>query len=696
VVINEFPIPTTGGGPNEITAGPDGNLWFTEEFGSGAVSVGKINPSTQAISLFPVPTSAAIAPGGITSGPDGNLWFTEAAGAQFGGNAIGKINPTTDAIAQFPTSTHTVGHVPSGITAGPDGNLWFIERDTAVIGQINPTTDAIAEFPTPTGTFLVGGIVGGPDGNLWFTEASNVGRINPTTHAVTAFPIPSGMDSIEITAGADGNLWFSEGTSTNSNAGVGEINPTTHVITEFTVAAGSTPEGIAAGPDGNVWFTDPGASKIGQINLTTDAITEFAVPSFNSLPGGITAGPDGNLWFTELNANKIGQVVLNPADLALSGNAPTSVTVGSNLSYTLTVTNDGTGSATGVTLTDALPAGVTFASATGGVQPVNGLLTFALGSLAAGASTTVSIVVSPTAASTIPLTNSAQVLMKQTDPTLADNSVILTTTVSASTAPDLAVSGTVPGSVTLGANVTYTLTVTNDGTAGATGVKLTDTLPAGATFVSATDGATPTGGVVTFAIGNLGAGASASFTVVVTPKATGTLSNEASVDGNERDPTPGDNSVTLITTIAPAGVPGPTVTGVQRFGFHERPTTLVLTFDKSLDPGRAQDIRNYQIVALKGERRTIRIKRAVYDSAKRTVTLSPVHRLNLHNRFRLTVVGTGRSGLTDLSGNPLDGQTNGDPGNNFVTIVTAKDLVLTTTDPAIIRAYDKILSGEGL
>jgi hypothetical protein len=39
----------------------------------------------------------------------------------------------------------------------------------------------------------------------------------------------------------------------------------------------------------------------------------------------------------------------------------------------------------------------------------------------------------------------------------------------------------------------------------------------------------------------------------------------------------------------------------------------------------------------------------------------------------------------------LDGQGNGDPGSNFVTIVSAADLVLTTTDPAIIRVYKQIL-----
>ena len=98
---------------------------------------------------------------------------------------------------------------------------------------------------------------------------------------------------------------------------------------------------------------------------------------------------------------------------------------------------------------------------------------------------------------------------------------------------------------------------------------------------------------------------------------------------------------------------------------------------------RAQDLDNYRLVALDCVRRTIRIKSAVYDATTETVTLSPAHRLNFHHRFRLTVIGTGPSGITDMFGNLLDGQNTGHPGSNFVTILTARDLVLSPIDPGI-------------
>jgi streptogramin lyase len=79
----EFPVPTAGGVPNGITAGPDGNLWFTE---LNADKIGRITPAGEIVE-FPLPTTNSQTLG-ITAGPDGNLWFAESAR-----NQIGRITP---------------------------------------------------------------------------------------------------------------------------------------------------------------------------------------------------------------------------------------------------------------------------------------------------------------------------------------------------------------------------------------------------------------------------------------------------------------------------------------------------------------------------------------------------------------------------------------------------------------------------
>jgi virginiamycin B lyase len=75
-------------------------------------------------------------PVGITAGPDGNMWFTV-------GNQVGKISPITGIITQYSISTANAG--PYGITAGPDGNLWFTE-EIGKIGKISLKDGKITEY----------------------------------------------------------------------------------------------------------------------------------------------------------------------------------------------------------------------------------------------------------------------------------------------------------------------------------------------------------------------------------------------------------------------------------------------------------------------------------------------------------------------------------------------------------------------
>jgi len=324
--ITEFHVPATGAGPYDITAGPDGNLWFTD---GGTGSIGMINPTNPAIYEFPVPTPH----GGIhsiTAGPDGNLWFTETLS-----DSMGMLNATTHAITQFafPTDKRHGSGGLSGqlcITAGPDGNLWFTESPAARIGMINPATDTLTQFAVPTGA---NGICVGSDGNLWFTQGNSIGRFNPTTHAITEYPVPS-ANITRITAGPDGNIWFTE---FNANQ-IGMINLGNLKVAEFPVTTpNSGPGVISAGPDGNLWFSEE-SGKIGEINPTNHVITEYPIPYANSAPIGITEGPDGNVWFADRGNGSIGVVMLDQTTnlhLAITQQPPASVTAGSGFGLTV-------------------------------------------------------------------------------------------------------------------------------------------------------------------------------------------------------------------------------------------------------------------------------------------------------------------------------------------------------------------------
>jgi virginiamycin B lyase len=309
VTITEFPIPTSHAVPVGITAGPDGNVWFTEDQAS---KIGRITPVgvvTEFALPPPLPQNDASTRGpyGITLGRDGNLWFVENFGPY---DSVGKITPA-GVVTEFVIPT--VNSVPWSITSGPDGNLWFTEQSGNKIGRINPTTGAISEFTVPTPGSQPACITAGPDGNLWFTElgGGKVGRITPAG-TITEFPVAAGL--FGITAGADGNLWFS-----NLYAGqLGRINPFTTAVTLFALPPGQpgSPGYLTTGPDGNVWFGETG-NAVGRIT-PGGVITTYSAPSAGAWIQGITAGPDGNVWFTENLTEHIGRVNLGNPHAALN------------------------------------------------------------------------------------------------------------------------------------------------------------------------------------------------------------------------------------------------------------------------------------------------------------------------------------------------------------------------------------------
>lgn len=285
----EYAIPTANSGVLDITSGPDGNLWFTE---NSAGKVGKVTTSGT-FSEFPIsPQPAGVID--IHTGPDGNLWFST-------GSTLDQINPTSGAIASFFGSPHSF----NGLISGPGGNLWVTDTmSTSFVDVIFVTGALVHQYPVAATDVGLGHIAVGSDGNLWFAEtiANAIGKITPSG-TVSQFPLPtagSGLSTI-LNLGPDGNIWFAESGANQ----MGKITPS-GVITEYPIPYTiGGPEGEFAGPDGNVWFTDP-CCVIGRITPTgTVSLFESPTLSRGSGPNGITLGPDGDLWFTENGTNDI-------------------------------------------------------------------------------------------------------------------------------------------------------------------------------------------------------------------------------------------------------------------------------------------------------------------------------------------------------------------------------------------------------
>jgi virginiamycin B lyase len=411
--LTEFALPNSNSNPNDITTGPDGALWFTEEGAFdmnrnplGPSKIGRITTGG-AITEFATP-AANSDPRGITVGPDGNLWFAETLG-----NNIGRIT-TAGVITEFPVPT--ANSAPNGIAAGPDGNIWFTEQGGNKIGRIT-TSGTVTEFPIPTSGSSPQGITAGPDGNIWFAEAAGrkIGRIT-TSGTVTEFVMSSNgsISSMEnnIVAGPDGALWFATGCNQ-----IGTIT-TSGAITLFPaidyncpLMAGAHAQSITVGTDGSLWLVVSLPFGFGStISGYTTAGASNGIPglsTFSSNGRGAyvnvpTAGPDGALWFTDFSAGKIGRYGPLPStNLLVSAVLPLSrsVQVGNPATAFATIINAGTSPALGCAIVPAtnVPASYLYQTTNPATNALTGTPNAPV-SIAAGKSQSFVLAFTPTAA----------------------------------------------------------------------------------------------------------------------------------------------------------------------------------------------------------------------------------------------------------------------------------------------------------
>jgi streptogramin lyase len=356
--VSVFPT-TPGTEPFGITAGPDGNIWYTEDVGPqpGNWQIGRFTFAGAKVGI-PEGTVTNFSKGISFTGPapQGDLFdMTSADGDLWATGYFGEVDRiTTDGAASFQTAGITRGGL-QGITADSKGNLWFTEGDgdggpAPAIGEITPH-GVVKEYSTgitPGSTPV--DITQGPDGNLWFTEfnTGKIGRITPQG-VVTEFALAApGTGLLSITTDG-GYLWV---TGVNDNS-IRRILPSqcstrtlscaqADFVTTNTGVNGS-PISIAPGPDGNLWFSVNGAAQLGRITPQGHISTVFQgidgdTGSFSSQ--SIAPGPDATLWFTEPASDQLGEVffcspvlcggaiTLSTESAALSGSLHQASTIG--------------------------------------------------------------------------------------------------------------------------------------------------------------------------------------------------------------------------------------------------------------------------------------------------------------------------------------------------------------------------------
>jgi uncharacterized repeat protein (TIGR01451 family) len=509
------------------------------------------------------------------------------------GNAAGG---STDA---NPTANNQNSGGGAGANGGTGGTGGFGWQSAGIVGGFGGQP-----FPATTSAIVLGGGGGAGttnDGSYW-NPVTNTGGTDCGANCTGIYSSGTAGGGIVIihTGSVAGTGTISANGATaletkNDGGGGAGAGGSILVFANSGSLTGLTAS-VAGGNGGVTWPADPpGTPFPGNRHGPGGGggggvILESATPGPTNVSGGIpgwstladdsygaTAGQPGfvssGLSITETPGTQSGAYCAG-ADLAVTNSGTPSVVVpGGTITYTQVVTNNGPQDAVNATFTEAVPANTTFSSLA--VAPGWSCTTPAVGGTgnfnctnpdvanAAVGTFTFVVTVVPGTVNGTQILDTASVSSGTNDPNLANNTASVLTLVGSSTSADIVVSMTAaPNPVQAGNQITYTVTVHSNGPAATSTVTLTDTIPANTTFVSLAQTGTAwvcpaPGTAVSCTIASLPAGATTTFTLIVTVAAgtaSGTIiTNTASTSTSTPDPNPSNNSSTVNVTVASAG-----------------------------------------------------------------------------------------------------------------------------------------------
>ena len=385
--------------------------------------------------------------------------------------------------------------------------------------------------------------------DLSLTKIVVDGDINPQVGSEISFEItvfndgPTDANSVQVTdllpSGFDYILYSSTAGIYNENTGIWQVGA---------IASGGTETlliDVLVNPTGNY----------------TNGAEVTASDVFD-----IDSTPNNNILAEDDQAN-VTVIPVNTIDISLNKTVNNSTPdVTTDVTFTITVSNDGPSDATNVQVLDLLPSGYTYVSDDASGAYTNSTGNWVIGNLANGASVALNIVARVN--TTGVYTNIAEVISHtELDIDSTPNNDVLSeddqeeVVVIPRQLVDVSVTKVANTlSPNIGGEITFTVTVTNDGPSDATNIVVTDLLESGYTFISAT----PSNGVYeplngSWAIGNLANGVTETIAITATVLANGTYTNTAELtDLTEFDidsePANNDNTEDDQETIAPVPV----------------------------------------------------------------------------------------------------------------------------------------------
>jgi large repetitive protein len=387
-----------------------------------------------------------------------------------------------------------------------------------------------------------------------------------TTSYIINYKFPN--NSISFTLGQTGqsirsdySLQFGKAEGTFSNPYL-TINPLIVAIDDIGTPVNSNTGGVSVNNVLNNDFYNGNPVLLSQVSISLYEKAENSGISLNTSTGVVTVAPGTPAGTYTLkyqicmSSNPSGRcdiasvkVTVLSADLSINQtDSPIPVLAGQNVTFCLTVTNNGPTYAQNVSVDEILPAGLSLISATPSSGTWNNS-TWNIGKLSVSNSETILIVAKVANNITANVRNLAHIYTLTYDPVSSNNSVSQITSVSSSSNLSITMTAS-PDPGVAGQSLTYSIIVSNNGPSDALHVIVNDILPDGLTLLG-TDFATGTWTSPAWTIDTLKSGSSATLNLeaVIDSDYSGMISNTATVSSTTVDPVLNDNISTEETNV---------------------------------------------------------------------------------------------------------------------------------------------------
>jgi virginiamycin B lyase len=230
----------------------------------------------------------------VAAAPDGDIWFTIDFGEGVGLVRDGKVQRVPKAGGR--------NVEPIGLGIDSSGAAWVTDPAKVAVTRVTAAGET-KSFPLGTPVARLARLAVAPDGAVWFAESTaySITRLKDGKLERHEFKSLRG-GPYGVAVGADGTVWA----TLQSGNQLVRIAPSGEMSELDLPTPGAAPTDVAVDSQGGVWVVEFGANKIAQFK--DGKFTEYPLPKDKAAPSGITVATDGSVWFGVMRGASLGRL----------------------------------------------------------------------------------------------------------------------------------------------------------------------------------------------------------------------------------------------------------------------------------------------------------------------------------------------------------------------------------------------------